>query len=130
MQLNKQTIALIHNDLDGNEEVLLSLSGKTAPSNPMLKFLPEVSWLTKENMPILFVLTNHRILVYRSPVYQSITFSYSINLTEISTFKDISGPLNGGIQFTLKDNQTYKFIFKKHRINEIITHLQNKALNS
>lgn len=128
MEINKQTIDLINNHLAVNEDVQLSFPGKTAPTNTMLKFLPEVSWLTKENMPIIFVLTNQRILVYKSPVYQSITLAYSFNLTEISSFKDICGPLNGGIYFKLNDNRTFKFIFKKHRINEIMAYLQNKVL--
>ncbi|PWA11851.1 hypothetical protein DCC39_08660 [Pueribacillus theae] len=128
MQINKHIMDQINNNLDNNEEVLLSIPGKTAPTNPMLKFLPEISWLTKENMPILFVLTNHRILVYKSFVHQSITLVYSFNLSEISSFKDISGPLNGGIHFKLNDDRTFKFIFKKHRINEIIAYLQNEGL--
>lgn len=126
MQINKHIMDQINNNLAINEEVLLSIPGKTAPTNSMLKFFSEVSWLTKENMPILFVLTNRRILIYKSLAFQSITLSFSFSLSEISSFKDISGPLNGGIYFKLNDNQTYKFIFKRHRINEIMSYLQNE----
>ncbi|PEZ00647.1 hypothetical protein CN326_22375 [Bacillus sp. AFS018417] len=32
---------------------------------PLLKLLPEISWLTKENMPILLAITNKKLLVYK-----------------------------------------------------------------
>lgn len=128
MKGSQQYIEQIEKDLDCNEFVLLSFPGKTAPTNSMLKLLPEVSWLTREDMPIHFVLTSQRILIYASPLYQVMTLDYSFELSEISTFTDVSGPLNGGIQFKLKDNRSYKFIFKKHRINEIIACLYNERL--
>lgn len=106
-------------DLIDNEELQLIVEGRTAPSSPTLKFLPEVSWLTKENMQVIFVLTSQRIIVYKIHLNRSLSFALDIYKSTIKSVAESSGPLNGGIIVTLDTKKSYKFIFKKERIKEI-----------
>ncbi|MGG2024926.1 hypothetical protein AB1282_03975 [Gottfriedia sp. S16(2024)] len=106
-------------DLVDNEELQLIVEGRTAPSSPTLKFLPEVSWLTKENMQVIFVLTSQRIIVYKIHLNRSLSFALDIYKSTIKSVTESSGPLNGGIIVTLDTKKCYKFIFKKERIKEI-----------
>lgn len=126
MFTNKEILTQIEPELQDSEDILLTISGKTAPTNLFMKLLPEVSWMTKENMPIVFVLTNQRVLIFKNSLNQSITLSFSLLRSDISSISDVSGPLNGGLQIHVKENQSYRFVFKKHRIHEILEHFQEK----
>lgn len=123
MMIESKYIDKVKLDLVDNEELQLIVEGRTVPSSPTLKLLPEISWLTKENMQVIFVLTSQRIIVYKIHLNQSLSFALDINKSAIKSVTESSGPLNGGIIVNLDTQKIYKFLFKKERIKEIIHYL-------
>ncbi|XRG77909.1 hypothetical protein V5E38_19110 [Rossellomorea sp. GAMAL-10_SWC] len=123
MMIESKYIDKVKLDLVDNEELQLIVEGRTVPSSPTLKLLPEISWLTKENMQVIFVLTSQRIIVYKIHLNQSLSFALDINKSAIKSVTESSGPLNKGIIVTLDTQKIYKFLFKKERIKEIIHYL-------
>lgn len=113
----------IKQDLEQNERIIDVVAGRTAPTTWVMKLLPEISWLTKENMPMLWAITNQRLLVYKQQINSEIQFSIGIHRSDIVECKEANGVLNGAIQITLKDNQSFKFVFKKERVQNILTEI-------
>ncbi|MEE6451207.1 hypothetical protein RAH41_11605 [Gottfriedia acidiceleris] len=106
-------------DLIDHEELQIIVEGRTVPSSPTLIFLPEISWLTKENMQVVLAFTSQRIIVYKIHLNQSLSLALDINKSAIKSVTESSGPLNGGIKLTLDTKKSYKFIFKKERVKKI-----------
>jgi hypothetical protein len=106
----------IKQDLEQNERIIDVVAGRTAPTTWVMKLLPEISWLTKENMPMLWAITNQRLLVYKQQINSEIQLSIGIHRSDIVECKEANGVLNGAIQITLKDNQSFKFVFKKRNV--------------
>ncbi len=113
----------IKQDLEQNERIIDVVAGRTAPTTWVMKLLPEISWLTKENMPMLWAITNQRLLVYKQQINSEIQLSIGIHRSDIVECKEANGVLNGAIQITLKDNQSFKFVFKKERVQNILTEI-------
>ncbi len=113
----------IKQDLEQNERIIDVVAGRTAPTTWVMKLLPEISWLTKENMPMLWAITNQRLLVYKQQINSEIQLSIGIQRSNIVECKEANGVLNGAIQITLKDNQSFKFVFKKERVQNILTEI-------
>ncbi|WP_439022184.1 PH domain-containing protein [Bacillus thuringiensis] len=113
----------IKQDLEQNEQIIDVVAGRTAPTTWVMKLLPEISWLTKENMPMVLVITNQRLLVYKQQINSEIQLAIGIHRSDIAECKEANGVLNGAIQITLKDNQSFKFVFKKERVQAILTEL-------
>lgn len=113
----------IKQDLEQNEQIIDVVAGRTAPTTWVMKLLPEISWLTKENMPMLLAITNQRLLVYKQQINSEIQLAIGIHRSDIAECKEANGVLNGAIQITLKDNQSFKFVFKKERVQAILTEL-------
>ena len=113
----------IKQDLEQNERIIDVVAGRTAPTTWVMKLLPEISWLTKENMPMLLAITNQRLLVYKQQINSEIQLSIGIQRSNIVECKEANGVLNGAIQITLKDNQSFKFVFKKERVQNILTEI-------
>ncbi|PEY98779.1 hypothetical protein CN326_23655 [Bacillus sp. AFS018417] len=89
-----------------------------------MKLFLEISWLTKDNMPMVLAITNQRLLVYKQQLNADIHRAMGIHRTDIQECKEVSGPLNGAIQITLRDSQAFKFVFKKERVADILSELQ------
>ncbi|GLV65571.1 hypothetical protein Bmyc01_42400 [Bacillus mycoides] len=115
----------VKHDLEPNEQIIDVFTGRTAPTNWVMKLLPEISWLTKENMPIVLVITNQRLLVYKQQMNLDIQLAIGIHRFDITECKELTSVLNGAIQVTLKDNQSFKFVFKKERMPKILKELTN-----
>ncbi|WP_170833717.1 PH domain-containing protein [Bacillus sp. 166amftsu] len=113
----------IKQDLEQNEQIIDVVAGRTAPTTWVMKLLPEISWLTKENMPTVLAITNQRLLVYKQQINSEIQLAIGIHRSDIAKCKEANGVLNGAIQITLKDNQSFKFVFKKERVQAILTEL-------
>ncbi|MGG2091549.1 PH domain-containing protein [Bacillus sp. S13(2024)] len=113
----------IKQDLEQNEQIIDVVAGRTAPTTWVMKLLPEISWLTKENMPMVLAITNQRLLVYKQQINSEIQLAIGIHRSDIAECKEANGVLNGAIQITLKDNQSFKFVFKKERVQAILTEL-------
>ncbi|WHY79452.1 hypothetical protein QNH20_10055 [Neobacillus sp. WH10] len=111
-------------DLEVDEYIITIVGGRTAPTNWVMKLFPEISWLTKDNMPIVFVLTNQRIRVYMLHLDSEITLAMSFRREDIKDCIEANGPLNGAIRLTLKDSQTFTFVLKKDCVPEIVLELQ------
>jgi len=114
----------VQSDLEVDEYIITIAGGRTAPTNWVMKLFPEISWLTKDNMPIVLVLTNQRVLVYKLHLDSEITLAMSVRREDIKDCIEANGPLNGAIQLTLKDSQTFKFVLKKDCVPEIVLELQ------
>ena len=112
-------------DLENNEELIDIFGGRTAPTNWVMKLLPEISWLTKENMPVVLAITSQRLLVYKQQINSEIQLSIGIHRSDITECKEENGVLNGAIQITLKDNQSFKFVLKKELIPNLLAGLNN-----
>ncbi|MGN4752903.1 PH domain-containing protein [Bacillus cereus] len=113
----------IKQDLEQNERIIDVVAGRTAPTTWVMKLLPEISWLTKENMPMLLAITNQRLLVYKQQINSEIQLSIGIHRSDIIECKEANGVLNGAIQITLKENQSFKFVFKKERVQNTLTEI-------
>ncbi|HFU4564171.1 PH domain-containing protein [Bacillus cereus] len=113
----------IKQDLEQNERIIDVVAGRTAPTTWVMKLLPEISWLTKENMPMLLAITNQRLLVYKQQINSEIQLSIGIHRSDIVECKEANGVLNGAIQITLKENQSFKFVFKKERVQNTLTEI-------
>ncbi|MGG0658225.1 hypothetical protein [Rummeliibacillus pycnus] len=110
----------VKQDLELNEQIIDVIAGRTAPTNWVMKLLPEISWLTKENMPIVLAITDQRLLVYKQQINLDIQLAIGIHRSDITECKDANGLLNGAVQITLKDNQSFKFVFKKELVPNIL----------
>ncbi len=110
----------VKQDLEPKEQIIDVIAGRTAPTNWVMKLLPEISWLTKENMPMVLAITDQRLLVYKQQMNLDIHLAIGIHRSDITECKEANGVLNGAIQITLKDNQSFKFVFKKERISNIL----------
>lgn len=113
----------VKQDLEHNEQIVDVISGRTAPTNWVMKLFPEISWLTKENMPIVLAITNKKLLVYKQQIDSEIQLAIGIHRSDITECKEVNGVLNGAIQVSLKDNQSFKFVFKKERVQDILIEL-------
>lgn len=113
----------IKQDLEQNERIIDVVAGRTAPTTWVMKLLPEISWLTKENIPMLLAITNQRLLVYKQQINSEIQLSIGIHRSDIIECKEANGVLNGAIQITLKENQSFKFVFKKERVQNTLTEI-------
>ncbi|UDW03675.1 PH domain-containing protein (plasmid) [Bacillus cereus] len=117
----------IKQDLEQNERIIDVVAGRTAPTTWVMKLLPEISWLTKENMPMLLAITNQRLLVYKQQINSEIQLSIGIHRSDIVECKEANGVLNGAIQITLKENQSFKFVFKKERVQNTLTEINKNV---
>ncbi|MCP8970134.1 hypothetical protein [Ectobacillus ponti] len=117
----------IQQDLESGEEILDVVAGKTAPTTWVMKLFPEISWLTKENMPMVLAITNRRLLVYKQQINLDIQLAVGIHRSDVVDYKEVSGVLNGAVQITLKDSQSFKFVFKTERVEEILAELRTQA---
>lgn len=124
MSVTTQYQERVMQDLESDEEIITIAGGRTAPANWVMKLFPEISWLTKDNMPMVLAVTNQRVLVYKQHLNSDIQLAIGIRRADIQECKEVSGPLNGAIQLTLKDSQSFKFVFKKERVPEILSELQ------
>ncbi|MGD8192227.1 hypothetical protein ACQCN2_19835 [Brevibacillus ginsengisoli] len=52
-----------------------------------------------------------------------IQLAIGIQRSDITGCEEVSGVLNGAIQVTLKDNQSFEFVFKKERVANILAEL-------
>ncbi|NWK68939.1 hypothetical protein HWX41_07385 [Bacillus paramycoides] len=125
MNLSVKYQEKVKHDLEPKEQIIDVFTGRTAPTNWVMKLLPEISWLTKENMPIVLVITNQRLLVYKQQMNLDIQLAIGIHRFDIMECKELTSVLNGAIQVTLKDNQSFKFVFKKERMPKILKELTN-----
>ncbi|WP_163092888.1 hypothetical protein [Bacillus cereus] len=81
----------IKQDLEQNERIIDVVAGRTAPTTWVMKLLPEISWLTKENMPMLLAITNQRLLVYKQQINSEIQLSIGIHRSDIVECKEANG---------------------------------------
>jgi len=124
MSLTNKYEGRVMSDLEVDEYIITIAGGRTAPTNWVMNLFPEISWLTKDNMPIVLVLTNQRVLVYKLHLDSEITLAMNVRREDIKDCIEANGPLNGAIQLTLKDSQTFKFVLKKDCVPEIVLELQ------
>ncbi|GMX65301.1 hypothetical protein Elgi_45710 [Paenibacillus elgii] len=113
----------VKKDLEPNEQLVDIIAGRTAPTNWVMKLLPEISWLTKENMPMVLVITDQRLLIYKQQMSLEIQLAIGIHRSDIAECKEVKGVLNGAIQVVLKDSQSFKFVMKKERVATIVKEL-------